>query len=301
MSNKSNRYFLSLLAIFKNEGVIMKEWLDHYIDEGVEHFYLINNGSNDNFEIILTEYIDKGLVTLYNESLKNAQVQHYKKVYNNHKYDTEWLIICDFDEFIYGQNGYNIDTYLKKQPDNIGNIKLKWIMYGSSGHIEQPSSVIKNFNYRQNYDNEYVHILTKNISRTKAISNFDVHSAKLLNGYYENYIVNGDLSEKSIKESPLRLNHYAIQSYNWFKNVKMTRGDVNDKIYDSFRNDKYFKRYDLNDTFDDSLYQKKLKNNSYIETFVSNDISCNISYDKIIYLLLFILIIYLLIIFIIYM
>jgi hypothetical protein len=34
-------YNLGLVAIFKNESNIFDEWLKHYIDEGIEHFYLI--------------------------------------------------------------------------------------------------------------------------------------------------------------------------------------------------------------------------------------------------------------------
>jgi len=41
---------LSVLAMFKNEGMIIEEWFKHYLDEGVEHFYLIDNGSTDDYE-----------------------------------------------------------------------------------------------------------------------------------------------------------------------------------------------------------------------------------------------------------
>ena len=42
-------YTLSVLAMFKNESMIIQEWINHYIEEGVEHFYLIDNGSTDNY------------------------------------------------------------------------------------------------------------------------------------------------------------------------------------------------------------------------------------------------------------
>lgn len=43
-------YFLTCLAIFKNEAMNLKEWLDHHLWQGVEHFYLINNGSEDDYK-----------------------------------------------------------------------------------------------------------------------------------------------------------------------------------------------------------------------------------------------------------
>lgn len=41
-------YFLSLLAIFKNEETSLSLWIEHYCWMGVDHFYLIDNGSTDN-------------------------------------------------------------------------------------------------------------------------------------------------------------------------------------------------------------------------------------------------------------
>jgi len=53
-------YFLSVLAIFKNETMNLKVWIDHYLWQGVEKIYLIDNGSTDNPMPILQPYIDKG-------------------------------------------------------------------------------------------------------------------------------------------------------------------------------------------------------------------------------------------------
>ena len=39
---KKKKYKLVIVAIFKNEAIAMREWLEHYIRQGVEHFYIIN-------------------------------------------------------------------------------------------------------------------------------------------------------------------------------------------------------------------------------------------------------------------
>ena len=31
--------------MFKNESMIITEWIEHYLREGIDHFYLIDNGS----------------------------------------------------------------------------------------------------------------------------------------------------------------------------------------------------------------------------------------------------------------
>jgi len=50
------KYYLSVYAIFKNESVALEEWLTHYINEGVDHFFLIDNGSTDDYEPILNKF-----------------------------------------------------------------------------------------------------------------------------------------------------------------------------------------------------------------------------------------------------
>ena len=52
-------YDLTITAIFKNEGHYLKEWLDYHLLAGVEHFYLYNNDSTDNYKEVLAPYIEK--------------------------------------------------------------------------------------------------------------------------------------------------------------------------------------------------------------------------------------------------
>jgi len=94
-------FYLSVMAIFKNETMNLKVWLDHYLWQGVEHFYLIDNGSTDTPLEILQSYIDNGLVTYFYRPEKYCQVEHYRNVYDaeNIREKTEWLCICDLDEF----------------------------------------------------------------------------------------------------------------------------------------------------------------------------------------------------------
>lgn len=52
-------FYFTIGAIFKNESHILKEWIEHYFYHGVEHIYLINDNSTDNFLNILEPYIKK--------------------------------------------------------------------------------------------------------------------------------------------------------------------------------------------------------------------------------------------------
>ena len=116
--------YLSVLAIFHNESHIMKEWMEHYLAEGVDYFYLINNFSTDDFLPILQQHSTH--VTLINSCTPNdqfmsAQLVSYDYMLREHiKDNTEWLIIVDLDEFMYASDPHvtrirtHRETYTKR-------------------------------------------------------------------------------------------------------------------------------------------------------------------------------------------
>lgn len=57
-------FYFTIGAIFKNESHILKEWIEHYFYHGVEHIYLINDNSTDNFLNILEPYIKKKKINI---------------------------------------------------------------------------------------------------------------------------------------------------------------------------------------------------------------------------------------------
>ena len=52
-----------VIAIFKNETIDMKEWIEHYIWQGASHIYLADNESTDSPLDILQPYIDAKYIT----------------------------------------------------------------------------------------------------------------------------------------------------------------------------------------------------------------------------------------------
>lgn len=61
--NRELKYKIALCLIFKNEAPFLKEWLDYHLTIGVDHFYLYNNNSDDNYLDVLNTYI--GTVVKY--------------------------------------------------------------------------------------------------------------------------------------------------------------------------------------------------------------------------------------------
>lgn len=238
-------YYLSVLAIFKNETMNFKLWIEHNLWQGVEHFYLIDNGSTDNPLEILQEYIDKNIVTYINLPEKHKQVEHYRYVFDtyNLKQSTYWLAVCDLDEFFYGVDNI-LSNKLKSLENVFDYILCNWRMFGTDGTDAHP----KDIRTALTKCAKEMSINTKYIFKTNAIK----HSSSI----WIHYLINIPyIPQKRTRVSNklIRLNHYPTQSLEYFTKVKIPRGDVASQAYDNFRDMEYFKRYEFNDIEDNTL------------------------------------------------
>ena len=61
---RDNRYRFSLVLIFKDEAPYLEEWIEFHLMLGVDHFYLYQNNSTDNYQEVLKPYIKDEKLTL---------------------------------------------------------------------------------------------------------------------------------------------------------------------------------------------------------------------------------------------
>jgi len=243
---------LSVLAIFKNETMNLKVWIEHYLRQGVKHFYLIDNGSDDNPLSILQEYIDKGIVSYFYLPEKHKQIEHYQSVFQNAdlKNKTYWLIVCDLDEFF-----YDVDKKLSKKLRSLENhfdyVLCNWLMFGSDGLEQHPQDIRSAIVHRK----EEMWEETKYIFKTNIINDVNqvnIHSLTDISYVQKNRI--------RIANQLIRLNHYPIQSLEFFQKVKMTRGDASNINTNDIRNIDYFNKYNENTTYSDETLKNLILN-----------------------------------------
>lgn len=256
----NNRYNVSVASIFKNESHILDEWILHYLQMGVEHFFLVNNNSNDQYQPIISAH--SSYITLYHDQRLNAQID----IYNDHilpiaKAKTKWLLVVDLDEFVYNPKGCKFIEILAKYR-HFGGVACPWVFFGSSGFIEQPNKVVDNFVTRQSYC-QGLSMNVKNFYQIDFVSKLLIHSAEFKSPYF---IVSSKSKSRLLDQSDVVFesdldnnrfdfvtNHYAIQSLNFFRSVKSTRGDVNNLAMNNIRDLHYFRQFDHNDIYDDKL------------------------------------------------
>jgi len=132
----SKKYNVAVCAIFKNEAPYLREWIEFNHIVGVEHFYLYNNDSNDDFQNILQPYIESGLVTLKDWPGAQQQMPAYYDCFEKFAKETKWLGFIDVDEFVVPKSTNNLYEFLQKF-ECYGAVNMYWRIFGSSGIVER--------------------------------------------------------------------------------------------------------------------------------------------------------------------
>ena len=231
---------LAVMAIFKNEAMGIREWIDHYLWQGVDRILLLDNNSTDDWKSAIKDVGDR--ITVLPAPKNHAQSEQYNTI------GVPWLkangvdvlAILDLDEYIFGTDGKNLKDHVVEifgNDSRPSQVSCNWVMFGSSGLDAQPKSIRKSFTWRKNNVDD------------------NIKSIIWLNDLVEG---GANLHKSRVKGESrgcpgLQLNHYAIQSKQYFKDIKMTRGDAETISSNSVRNWGYFKRYDFHDREDTLL------------------------------------------------
>ena len=130
------RYNLAVVAIFKDEARYLKEWLDYHLLAGVEHFYLYNNDSSDDFAQVLAPYVDAKLVTLKAWSGKLQMYPAYDDAIENYRFDCRYMAFIDLDEFIFPKTNRSVAEVVEEifsRYPNAAALGVNWQCFGSNG------------------------------------------------------------------------------------------------------------------------------------------------------------------------
>lgn len=235
ISYSNCKYDVSICAIFKNEADYLKEWIEFHRIIGINHFYLYNNQSSDNYFDVLLPYINEGIVTLKDWPKPQSQMSAYQDFMSNYKSDTKWVGFIDLDEYVVPNKFDNIYDFLKKFDNNRPAILIYWKCFGTSGFrtrnvtglITEDFVVswhkyvdIGKFFFNTSYGyipdykrNNYMHYMWAECRNIKMppVNVFDK-------------VCTWGVNPMSSGEVPIQMNHYLIKSFDEYTQKKAKRG-----------------------------------------------------------------------------
>ena len=131
------KYNVSICAVFKNEAMYLREWIEFNHLVGVEHFYLYNNNSDDDYVSVLKPYVKNGMVTLLDWPYNQKQMECYEACIEKFSGETKWLGFIDVDEFIVPKSTDSIYEFLQPFEKKAGSVNIYWKLFGTSGKINR--------------------------------------------------------------------------------------------------------------------------------------------------------------------
>lgn len=235
------KYRVSICAIFKNEAAYLREWIEFHKIVGVEHFYLYNNFSTDNYLDILKPYIDDDTVSLLDWNFEHQQMQCYKDAIKRFSSETNWLGFIDIDEFVVPNSTDNIFDYLKDFY-HYPAVLIYWKLFGASGnlHRDKKSLVINDFTVSADkysdigkcfYNTAYDYYDCKDNDlgmHHKFWASFKNKKLSPINEFgFPSFNEHWNPVKKNInyKNFPIQINHYFTKSFDEYIE-KSSRGDV---------------------------------------------------------------------------
>lgn len=240
-------YRLVACAIFKDEALYIKEWIEHNRLVGIEHFFLYNNFSTDHYQEILKPYIKDDIVTLIDWPVDKGQFPAYEHFWINYRQCSQWVTFIDLDEFFCPYYDLNISDWLDKYK-NYPSVIVYWKMFGTSGKVyhdplqlvtqqyticwdrmDSIGKVIINTNWE--FTEIYHHTINAKcvfFGRIVTVPSIDEF------GHFMKWSIDRYIPEN--KDFTIQLNHYWSKSYESYRVGKIERGDVNNHIrnYDLF-------------------------------------------------------------------
>lgn len=226
---KQKKYKVAICAIFKNEAAYLKEWIEFHKIVGVEHFYLYNNFSDDNYKEVLFPYVKNGDVTLIDWPYYKGQMKAYRDCIKTYKDDCQWIGFIDIDEFVVPRKMNNIYDCLKCFQNRTA-VLIYWKLFGSSGYMERDISELVTENFFVCWP-KHTNIGKCFFNMNYQFSEKWTHDMHLLYGCYKNIRIppvntNGNFilfgrHHANSNDFLIQINHYYTKSVKEYEDKKI--------------------------------------------------------------------------------
>lgn len=139
-NRKEFKYNLGIATIIKNESPYILEWIEYHRNIGFSRFYIYDNDSTDNVDILLAKYTDMGVVVLTKIHGAGKQLIAYDDAVERSKNEVKWLAVLDADEFIQDLTGESLSKILQRRHQVA--VLLGWMIFGSNDQKEKENGLV---------------------------------------------------------------------------------------------------------------------------------------------------------------
>jgi glycosyltransferase involved in cell wall biosynthesis len=256
---------ICLIAIARDEGRFIAEWLAHYLALGVDRIFVFDNESTDATGPIVAAAAARFPVTRIAWPSRpglSPQVTAYNHALATVAAPFEWACFFDCDEFLVVRQDDTIQAFLDRFGADVGAVGVNWLGFGSSGRLERDYGLVtETFRHgagRGAKNNRHI----KTIARVACVERMGVHHCTLTSGRYV-YPTGQDLAmprkpgvAARVEHRFAQLNHYQLKSRADF-DEKIRKGRAGKRVDDPTRYrddpDRFFRLLDNNNRHYDEI------------------------------------------------
>lgn len=233
-----------VVAIAKNEGRFIHEWLAHHLAVGFDRMVVYDHESTDETSALLDAAAQIAPVTRIPwspPSNQSPQISAYNDALRRLHGQYDWLAFLDLDEFlVIRKPDLDLKSFLDSVDADVGAVGVNWLTFGSGGRLDTDYELVRDTfrtgGPRHWGNNRHI----KTIARAGAIERMGIHDAQLAGGRY--VLPDGSpltMSKKRgiadrIDHSVLQLHHYQVKSHADFQQ-KLERGRAGKRLDDPTR------------------------------------------------------------------
>ncbi|MGI9211396.1 MAG: glycosyltransferase family 2 protein [Methylococcaceae bacterium] len=250
---------LAITSIQRNRNPWIVEWLAFHMLAGFNRFYIYTHKCTDGMTETLLRLAQHYPVTVHPLEMDELpQLVAYQHAIEHYTSVVDWMAFIDGDEFLFSPRyRYFGEALARFEPFPLSALAVYWVCYGSNGHIDEPSGLIlENYPRHSGPDfmvNRHVKSVVKGRQTIRLHSShlfdtdggtFDEQLRPINMGWMQNLQASCDL---------FRINHYAVQSYEYFSNTKRSIGaaDGNPRL---IRSEDWYFEHDRNECDDGITY-----------------------------------------------
>eukprot|EP01062_Namystynia_karyoxenos_P070343 TRINITY_DN65726_c0_g1_i1.p1 TRINITY_DN65726_c0_g1~~TRINITY_DN65726_c0_g1_i1.p1 ORF type:complete len:600 (+),score=149.12 TRINITY_DN65726_c0_g1_i1:100-1800(+) len=148
-------YSLALCCSTKDDAMWLAEWIEFHLLVGVDHFFIIDDESQDGSSDIIRAYAAAGVATYIpgpvpDEDPRLGHAQGGKRdaaftamCWDHAASHADWLILMDTDEYMYPRVGCDLGDFVRTACDPVQtHVLVRWEMFGSGGHVHHPKGLL---------------------------------------------------------------------------------------------------------------------------------------------------------------
>lgn len=259
----SYKYELAIASMFRNCAPYIKEWVEYHRLAGVDHFWLYDDASTDDWQSELAPYIESGLVEVFYwpAGKPNWTLDQNRAFQDGLKRAVgvaKWIALIDLDEFILPLKDKSIPECLEKRFAHAHAVYANWHHFGTSKVTLKEGEPMLSRLILSASTNHPRNAVGKSIIRPEyAVINqlWTQHFCPLIeNAIYVDGDGNKTLSFRGIDlisndgrrhSKFIRINHYAHRDEKYFHEVRLPRDSDPQLMLEHYKAFNFQKNYDI--------------------------------------------------------